>query len=271
MKTVLIPTDFSKTYKSAVRYALELYKDKSVNYILLNAFKVKPGPNNPTYEDEKANHQKNLTAEEGLLKEKVNATSSVSSILWMGKIDFLPQEIITENKVDLVIMGTEGVESVEEYIGKSHAGEFVSHVDVHTLIVPCCTNYEVPTNILFTTNYRNVKEEKTLEALKELLVQCDANLFVLYVNNTDGGLTTYQTQVKDQLHDYFNDYKVSFHEFSAEDVEGEIENFMLQYNIDMVSAVPLHNTFFDRLFHNSIAKKLAEHATKPVLILTNKK
>jgi len=270
MKTILIPTDFTKIAHQAIDYALELFQNEKVQYILLNAFQVEPGPNQNSFEVEKANHQAKLNQEEEFLQRKINSDSIVKSILWLGKIDFLPEELLKENKVDLVVMGTEGINEVEKYLGKSHAGEFVSHVDVNTLVVPCCSKYSVPQNILFTTNYNNVKKEGSLDLLNEFINKFDSNVFVLYVNNTESGLTSHQEDVKKHLREYFNESKVSFHEFLAEDIEAEVENFMMEYNIDMVSAIPLHNTFFERIFHNSMAKKLAEHATKPVLILTNK-
>lgn len=271
MKTILIPVDFSKTCHQAINYALGLFKTEAVNYILLNAFTVNPGPGNESYDTEKKKHENELALEVASFSKKINDKSAVSSILWMGKIEYLPQEIIEENNVDLVVMGTEGIDDVAKYIGKSHAGEFVSHIDANVLVVPCCYDFKSPQNILFTTNYKNIKEESTLSFLKGFIDKFNANVFVLYVNNTGENLTTYQLEVKKQLHDYFINDKVSFHEFKADNIDLEIENFMIQYNIDMVSAIPLHNTFFDRMFHNSIAKKLTEHATKPVLILTNKK
>jgi len=270
MKTILIPTDFSKTAHQAIDYALALFQNENVHYILLNAFQVEPGPNQDSYAVEKANHQASLEEEEQFLQGKLNSKSTVQSILWLGKIDFLPSSIIDENKVDLVIMGTEGIDSVETYLGKSHAGEFVSHVNVNTLVVPCCTDYTIPQNILFTTNYKNEKKEGTLDLLKEFIDKFDSNVFVLHINNKGSELTSHQETVKRKMREYFNESKVSFHEFIAEDIEAEVENFMLEYNIDLVSAIPLHNTFFERMFHNSLTRKLAEHATKPVLILTNK-
>ncbi|MCW8940874.1 MAG: universal stress protein, partial [Flavobacteriales bacterium] len=44
MMTILLPTDFSKNAKNAILYALELYKNQEVNFILMNAF-------HPTHDD----------------------------------------------------------------------------------------------------------------------------------------------------------------------------------------------------------------------------
>ncbi len=270
MKTILLPTDFSSVASNAMDYALTVYGDEPVHYILLNAFVVQPGPEGKSYQEEQTDHKAKLDEEEKIWAAKINDQSKVSTILHLGNIDYLSNELLEENKVDLVIMGTEGVGEVERYIGKSHAGEFVSHVNKNTLVIPSCADCKTPQNILFTTNYRNVKNDKTLGVLKHILDKYNANLFVLYVNKEGTELTSYQNEVKGNLEEYFNGNKVSFHEFIAGNVEDQVEDFMNQYNIDMVSAVPQHNTFLERIFHNSLVKRLAEHSTKPVVILNDK-
>lgn len=269
MKTILIPTDFSKIAHHTMNYATEFFKEDAVNYILLNAFSVSSEMGS-SFDEEKAQHQLRLDEEVAYLKGKVNEASVVTSLLWMGKINYLPKEILVDNSVDLVLMGTKGIDEVEKYLGKSNAGEFVAHVDANALIVPADLPYVAPQNVLFTTDFRNFKEDKTIASLKWILDKFDANLFILYVNNSGMELTHYQNDVKKRLHEAFVGYKVSFHEFLAENIEDEIQDFMEQYNIDIVSAIPMHNTFFDRIFHKSLSRTLAEHATKPVLMLTNK-
>ena len=187
MKKILIPTDFSKTAHQAMDYALELFQNEKVEYLLLNAFHVEPGPGHDSFEVEKAKHQEKLNLEEQFFQGKVNEQSSVEAILWLGKINYLPEDLLRDNDVDLVIMGTEGLNEIEKYIGKSNAGEFVSHVEVDTLVVPYCNKYSSPQNILFTTNFKNEKKEGTLSLLKEFVDKFDANLFVLHVNNTGSG------------------------------------------------------------------------------------
>jgi len=268
MKTILIPTDFTSIAHNAMHYAAELYKGQKIKYILFNCFELSHDETK-SYLQIKQEHQESLEEDLKVLKDVTNNQGEYHSILNHGKLNFIPTELILENDVDLILMGTKGLSVAEQYIGRSHAGEFVTHVNANIIIVPDSNRYSPIKNVLFTTNYRNVKSLKTLNTLKELVGKEDANLFVLYVNKAGLPLTSFQKENKDRLEEFFKDNKVSFHEFLAASVEDEIEDFMLKYNIDLVSAIPMHNTFVERLFHKSLVKKLAEHATKPLFVLNH--
>lgn len=268
MKTILIPTDFSSIAHHAMKYAAGLFKGKEMNYILFNCFELSHDETK-SYLQIKQEHQEKLEEDLQVLKDLTNNKGTYHSILNHGKLNYIPSEFLEENNVDLILMGTGGLSEAEQYIGRSHAGEFVTHVKANILIVPDTKHYEPIKNVLFATNYRNVKSVKTLSVLKEFLDIVDANLFVLYVNKTGVPLTSFQKENKEKLEAFFSENKVSFHEFLADTVEDEIEDFMLRYNIDLVSAIPLHNNFVERLFHNSLVKKLAEHAIQPLLVLNN--
>lgn len=266
MKTIFIPTDFTSVAHHAMQYVAEMFKNDKIKYILFNCFELSHDETR-SYLQIKQEHEEKLEEDLKLIKDLTNNTGEYETILSHGKLNFIPHELLQEHDVDLILMGTRGLSDAEEYIGRSHAGEFVTHVNANILVIPDGFHYTPVTNIVFATNYRNVKSDRTLMLLKEFVDANDANLFVLYVNSGGLPMTSFQKENKDKMDEFFAKNKVSFHEFLADKVEDEIEDFMLRYNIDLVSAIPMHNNFVERLFHKSLVKKLAEHATKPLLVL----
>src|SRR5438128_1563058 len=123
MKTILVPTDFSKCADHAVKFAIKLGKEHNINLIFFHtSFKYMlstiPGQ---LYEIVIQNDQKEKLQ---ILKENVSKNyKSIKMIPNLKKVKFVVKQsediiealksVIEKNKVDLVIMGTKGASGID--------------------------------------------------------------------------------------------------------------------------------------------------------------
>ncbi len=121
MKTILIPTDFSNASQNAIRYIANFFQDIKVPYklILLHSYQV------PFIDDSlkmiAANDLAKKNVKEGLAKEKEwiadnfnNSSFEVETTSLMGSLENIIPQVVKEKNVDLVVMGKNGGEHVEQ-------------------------------------------------------------------------------------------------------------------------------------------------------------
>src|SRR5690606_29447429 len=81
MKNILLPTDFSANAYNAAIYSLQLYKDETCNFILLNSYEINgyfsgsmfnARPNEKTFEEAEATSKEYLRQLQGQLEKISN-------------------------------------------------------------------------------------------------------------------------------------------------------------------------------------------------------
>lgn len=121
MKTVLVPTDFSETSKKAIEYVVQFFEDMAgvCKLILLHSYSV------PKTEDFSKVVEINDMAKskaKSRLEDEVQWAQNLSQdrflevepILHMGSLESVISQVLKDNKVDLIVMGKDGGEHVEQ-------------------------------------------------------------------------------------------------------------------------------------------------------------
>jgi nucleotide-binding universal stress UspA family protein len=109
---------------------------------------------------------------------------------------------------------------------------------------------------------------KAVKVLTQFANHFDSELHVLHVLSGNDNLTPEQASIfKEQFSGAANYPSLSYHILDAGDksVSASIEEFVDSNGASAVALVTHHRSFFDKLFHPSLTKRLAVHAHKPLL------
>lgn len=275
MKNILVPIDFTETSENAFVYALEMAKAYKAKLVLLHTFElpivdsqVVPINYAEMYESLEMSNSDNFKNELKKLKEIAKGHKAedltISHILKDGDLLECVKEVVNQENIDFVVMGTNGATGwLESFIG-TNTGSVISDVWVPVLSVSNETKFTKMDTIGFTTKYR----EDEIHALNEVLSfakKLDAKVKCLYVKTSD---SEHRGESINYWESIFEDEKdLEFFIIPSDDVETTIEDFITSQSIDLLAMVTHKKNFFTRLFTTSTTQKMSQHSKTPILAL----
>lgn len=269
MKTILVPTDFSKISENALNYAIELAKAMRSKIILLHTYYSSIPSNGDNLQIDHELEKKNNEALEKL-KESIKANVpdlKVELHTQFGLLTDVITEISKEKNVDLIIIGLSEAGVFEETIFGNEAVDTIRNLTSPVLIIPSKATYKQPTKIVFATDYLELKNDETLLALMNFTTQFKANLHIVNIMNEDEKISSKKVasiiNVKKTLKkiNYFIYFPIN------ENVVNGINEFALETNAEIIAIIPHKHNIFYKLFNLSNTKKMAFHAHLPILAL----
>ncbi len=283
MKKILVPIDFSKPAQIAVDVAVDIALHANAQLILMHVVEEASGTSfNITGEVNVSGGWENKLFTMRLIEkskkqmaktfEDVKATGvKVKQEVRIGTAFHGIRDIITEQKVDLVVMGTSGRTKIVEgmFIG-SNTERVVRHSKCPVLTVhkkPATTDFK---NIVYATSMS--KDEETFSRIVRTTQQMyDATVHLVRIN-TPGNFQR-DTVVKKYMQDFakklqLKNYTLNiFNDLSEE--EGIIY-FADSINADMIAMATRGRTGFAHVLAGSIAEDVVSHARRPVLTFVTK-
>ncbi len=278
MKSILLPTDFSKEAQIAADVAVDVAKKSKAELILLHVVEEATGSSfNITGEVSTAaegweNKIFNLRLIEkakkqlGKLAEETKARGvKVRQELRVGTPFHGMRTIIVDRKVDLVVMGTAGRTRMEEMIIGSNTEKVVRHAHCPVLTVhrkPVTSEFK---NIVYATSMSR-DEEMFSKVVRRTQALYDATVHLVRIN-TPGNFQR-DTVVRKYMQDFakklqLKNYTINvFNDLSEE--EGIIY-FADSINADLIAMATHGRTGFAHVLAGSIAEDVVSHARRPVL------
>jgi nucleotide-binding universal stress UspA family protein len=173
-RRILCPTDFSKNAQNAIDYAIELFKNETCEFYILNTFNVEAytleiGISRDLEESNKKSigclklTLERITGDGGAKNHKFRKISECGTL-----IDTL-KTIIDKQDIDLVVMGTKGAtDSRLEIYGSQTALAMEEIRNCPVLAVPAKTNYKEIKEIVFPTNYKSSIKRRQFQYLVDI-------------------------------------------------------------------------------------------------------
>jgi len=272
MKKILVPTDFSDTANKARDYAIQLAQLISAEIILLNTYHI---PYSGTGAGTLVNIDK-IALEESekameLQLEYVNSNYSnikFSSLCRSGLLVDSVRRISENNGVDLIVLGTTGASGAIENMLGSNASALVSNVNVPMITIPKEGSINFPKHIVAANDLMDSGEEKIFDVLKELAVETYSTIDFLFIINEEDQAKNKINRLK--AADFDSKFDAQYHPFhfrESENIGEGILEYIENKDFDLLVVVAHQRSFWEGLFHKSIAKSLVKHAKLPVLIL----
>lgn len=259
---------------NAFVYALQLAKNLNAEVITVHVYELPMVDyiNVPTYladiyETVEMSTFQNYKGQIPILREIAEKHGlediKISNVLMDGDLVSTILQMIKEENIDYVVMGTKGATGLKETFLGSSTGSVMIDSKAIVLGIPEESTYKPIKRIVFTTRFRE-KDQKALRKVINFADAFGATVDCIYIQ-------TAKTDVKDVVianwRLVFGESNVNFHIINSEDVEQSILSFTEQNNTDVLAMLHYKRGFFEGLFKQSLTKKMAFHIKIPLLAM----
>jgi nucleotide-binding universal stress UspA family protein len=273
MKTILVPTDFSKNAENALHFAIALAKQQKATLILLHAYQmpvaVSPVPFNLLIL-EKEEAKQDATAKLRTLCAQIDHAGGVSYeyLLEEGDAVEIISNTVKEKNVDLIVMGSKGASGLAGVIFGGVATSVIEKASCPVMAIPESTSLTKPIKkITYATDYQK-NDTRIIAKIIELAEPIRAQVNIIHISK-DGISSDEESKLMSQFMKKVNDVisynNLSFQMLHGQDVEEQLEKYIADNSTDVLILSTHHRSFFDRLFENSITKDLTLKATIPLV------
>src|SRR5690606_24213253 len=276
MKTfkILCPTDFSECSLNAIEYAAKLGEKFQAQLILFHV---------PDKEDymklfSKSKEEQNFLSFariklENLVQEVENESlqqglKSCEGIIEEGKTVNTIIKYAEENNVDLIVMGTEGVNDFKKnYIG-TRSSEVIERADQDVFIIPRKVFFKQPKKLVFATDY--IEEDKlAIQKVVELAKFYDCEIDIVHVGTKMRTIdkALHQTMIN-EIKPFVQYDKVNYVLKSYRDEPGlGLESYLITAKGDILITFSKKKSWFEQIFTQNLSKKMSYFINKPLFVI----
>ena len=268
---ILLPTDFSQNARTAIEYAISMFRYDNVKYILLNSYidRYTTADMLISIRDLMKKDSENGLKQEAefLLENSPEDSLDIETRSVFGGLDHIIKGLIKSEGIDLVVMGTKGATGLKSVFVGSNTEKVVGKVKIPVLVIPEDTKFMPPARIALATDEKEFSDQFEFSSLKELVMQFDAEFFI--VNILTGGKDQ-DASCKIKLHRTFQGIPHTFHHLKHSDVIAGLNQFVEENRIDILAMVGHRHKFLERLFIKSTTKEMSMFTNVPLLIMHEK-
>lgn len=279
MKNILLPTDFSENSWNAIKYALQLFKNQSCKFYLLNTYTpvvyhleyvmVEPAQFGMINDVREKSLQDLDTFKTRIKNEFNNPKHTIETISAFNTLITEIKDIVESKAIDYVVMGTTGASGVKEILFGSNTVHVFKNVKCPILAIPSDFNFETPREVLFPTDYEISYKPYHLKPIIDIISLHPTILNILYMSY-GYDLSDQQKKNKKILENYFEKVSHLFHNVSNQTVAEGIANFQLKTRINLLIMINNKHSFFENLFFKSTVNQIGFHLNVPFLVIPAK-
>ena len=272
MKSILVPTDFSKNANNALDYAIELAKKEKAKIILLHAFNVTYiYPDMPMQYtiDLTESARKDADKKLQLLFLKVTKSGKIACeiINKQAIVVDLILEVAEKKKPDMIIMGTKGASGIKEVLMGSNTAKVIEKAKCPVMAIPEKTTFKTIKKITYATDYQS-SDINAIKKIVDIGGLFRAKITLLHVCSDE---LTFETE--EELMDKFKakiQKKIAYDKFVFKLIYGKkfvqvLEEFIKEESPDLLAMSTQYRDLFDKFFKSSFTKKIAYHIKIPLL------
>ena len=269
MKSIIVPVDFSIHSERALKVAASLARKNQADLLVLHMLELTSamiGEGGHMAQEHvvhliKAGEKRF----EDFLDKPYLKGIEVTPIIKHYKVFSEVNEVAKKHKVDLVVMGSQGSEGLEEIFIGSNTERVVRHSDVPVLVVKGEVEDFNPKNFVFACDFQmeNLPALKKAKQLAELL---DSKLHLVYINTPDDEFLSTDdayARISEFLHEAKLGLGVDIHNDYT--VKKGILNYSQKLPADLIG-IPTHGRKgLSHFFMGSIGEDVANHSDIPVI------
>lgn len=266
MKTIIVPSDFSKNADHALKYAINLAKHFPANVVIVNAFDL---PYSQNIMSTSLIDIMRETSEKGVKKladEHKNSGVEISTRSIMGNPIRIVKDLSNYYEDCMVVLGTKGASGIEEVLIGSNAASILHSVSVPVLAIPAQAPLNSANKIIYASDFKSERNDTALARLGKIARALSAEIEVVHVILNNEPEAEAPTTKFDK---YFEGVQYTFKNIIAN--TSNVEEVILKYadedQADIVSLLAKKYGFLEGLFHTSTTSKVAFHTTRPYLAL----
>lgn len=272
--TILCPTDFSECSLNAIEYAAKLGEKYQARLIVFHV---------PDKEDylklfSKSKEETGFTSFaqsklDNLVKEVQKESLhqgllSCEGIIQEGKVVDTVIEFADANRVDLIVMGTEGVNDFKKnYIG-TRSSQVIQSANQDVFIIPRKVFFKPPRKLVFATDY--LEEDKlAIQKVVELATFFDSEIDIVHVGSKNKAIdkALHQTMVS-ELQPFVRYERVNYILKSYRDEPGlGLESYLIAAKGDALITLSKKKSWFEQIFTQNLSKKMSYFINKPLMVI----
>ena len=285
MKTILFPTDFSETANHAIRYGYDLARQIKSDIVLFNAVIIPaeaPQAGLVSWPLEESDTLMKDSTEElvklkSFIEKSRNKTGFQPAISYLNQTGILTDvvnQIISDKKIDLVIIGTHGSSGLTTLLLGNHSRSMIDIVNSPLLLIPPAAKLSPVKKIAFATDFKNQEEDiKSIAVLSELARPLDAEILLTHIYENEDKSPEFEQLIKQfvrELPSKVNFLKIKYKMYKSNGAQSGLAWLCDNVDIDILAMMHRSHTFIDSLFRGSQTQKIAGRIPIPLLVFPEK-
>ena len=278
MFKVVVPTDFSDNAYNALRYACQILKYERSEIFLLHAYAdevynqdelVKRSFFNELKE---ACFQRSEHSLEDILARIVeyspNPRHEFKTISVFGTLTDEVNDLVNNENIDLVIMGTRGATNDKNITFGSHTLQLLKYVQCPVLAIPEGYSFKPPREVLFPTDFGLPYKRRELKLLSEMAKAYKSKIHLLHIDPC-ARITFRQEDNRLFLTECLKKAELQYETTKEKDKTDAISEYIGKHQIDMLVMVNSRHSHLEDMLYRSTIDRLGLHIKIPFLVLQN--
>ncbi|MBU3713806.1 MAG: universal stress protein [Ferruginibacter sp.] len=269
MKTVFIATDFSPASRNASLYGVHLATFLGARIVLFYASEYFPPPPGESPYD--SIEEAKSIIESKLLNEvmaiRITEFQPVDILTEMG----IPKDIILEcasrYQETIIVCGMKGEGKKIKRLMGTTAVHLARNSKIPVMIIPEEADYVPVRSIVLANDFSVLTDIHTIDLIQAIGERYQSKVYIVRVmpNHTNevSELSFRSERFVQKLHHLHPEYKF----LRSKRITECLENFIRDYNIDLLAVIPHRHNILERLFSASMTKKFIFHTHIPLLVL----
>jgi len=276
MKKILLPTDFSETAGNALEYALDFFEGESCTFYLLNIY---PAGKYTTGDLWQASGEESVY-DSLLLNKRIKLDVLIDQLeqeyqdkkyRFKGIADYdeftdAITQVVESNKIDFIVMGTEGIKGLKEVVFGTHTQEVIRKVDCPILVVPKGVEFKSFEKILLTLDYDTKFNLSNIKPLIRLMAQHKISLDILRMKQENANPDDLAKEEK-KIERSFKGINPKIHMISEVHTVDAINCLVQILGIDMNVISAKKELMFERVLFGSTVSNIINRSRIPLLVL----
>jgi nucleotide-binding universal stress UspA family protein len=270
MKKILVPTDYSDCANNAVGVAKAVAAKSQAELFVLHLEEMVPEVAHVLHQtavEENPHHVGHARYQlEQLITSLENEGLKAKAVFVPNEGREAIEDYIKPYEIDFMVMGSHGAKGIKSIIG-SNTLRVIKNSSVPVLVVKRPIQKFNPKKVLFASTFR----EDVSKPLKEVIAFArlwNAELDLVFLNMLSHLIEDHEAKrIMSMQLESTPDLMVTLNISETNDEEWGISKFAEEVNSDVIAVVFDTHTGFNRLFNASVAEKLINHATIPILII----
>lgn len=274
MKKLLVPYDFSDVAQHALDFACQIAEKVDSDIMLINVIE------HPTVDSFKTMGMQNVDPMEQLYIKKMYETVQAKLAAVVEDAKYVNERIstkiqlgnpfntiidqITEEKVSLIIVGTEGAEGLNEFFVGSSAEKIVRKASCPVITIQDKSELEPIEKIVFASDFQHTDDSLIVQLL-DVQKYFEAQLNIVKIN-TPASFTSTRHDMK-QMVDFVSKYSIENYTleiYNHKNEAGGILDYAEDIKAQMIALGTHQRKGVGHFLAGSIAEDIVNHAKIPV-------
>lgn len=273
MKTILCPTDFTKSSENAVKYAVEIARLFKSKIILMHAYETPVIYTDVTVSsvqlDFEVLRQQALVQLKKFFSRISETTKDIQFelVLQQGLPSARTVEIATEKKVDIIVMASTASTQVQRFLLGSNASRVVREAPCMVMLIPPKAKFTGLKKIVYSTD---LSEENLIASNQVVNFATMFKSELIFLNVDNKSLVHDESdlnRVTHRIRQFVQYPKMKGYVCTDLNVADGITFFLKNTKADCLAMATHHRKFLQAIANPSVTKRVSYKTDLPLLII----